>query len=564
MKTTPFLLRFFVATILGVLAATASAAEQQLWTCGMHPQVIKTEPGSCPICSMALTPVRNNAGGTAAGAIHVDTATVQRMNLKTAVVTRGPVEREIRAVGAVDYDESGLRDVTTKYDGWIERLHVAATWTAVKAGDPLFEIYSPDLYNAQLNYLVALGTGGGRDGTLGRAALARLRLFDIPDAFIEEITQAGEPRRTFTYRAATDGVVIEKMAVAGQMMRAGERIYRLADLSSVWVHAQVYENDLGFIRAGMPAIVRSTFGPATEIEARIDLLLPRVEETTRAATARLVLPNPDGALRPGMYVDVRIPARLADSAVLVPDIAVLRSGERNTVFLANPDGTFAAREVKLGARSKEGYYEVLAGLDVGDRIVTSGQFMLDSESQLREAIQKMVRAATADAPAGNAGVTPVHEVAGEALATLTALSQRLAEASAVLADDDLAGYRRLLPGLREALQTHLRADPRSRDGALAAFTDGPADPADLGSAQGAFAPFSTAVADLARANHIHHREGLHLFECPMAPDVGTGRWLQRDAEIRNPFFGASMLMCGEELDVVPAGGGAAAPVGHRH
>ncbi|MBW7895441.1 MAG: efflux RND transporter periplasmic adaptor subunit [Opitutaceae bacterium] len=564
MKTNFNLFRVLTAAIVVLIAGAAFAASEQLWTCGMHPQVIKTEPGSCPICGMALTPIRDNAAGTAAGVIHVDTATVQRMNLKTGIVTRGPVEREIRAVGAVDYDERGLRDVTTKYEGWIERLHVDATWTTVKAGDPLFEIYSPDLYNAQLNYLVALGTGGGKDGPLGRAALARLRLFDIPDAFIEEIARTGEPRRTFTYLAPADGVVIEKMAIAGQMMRAGERIYRIADLSTVWVHAQVYESDLAFIREGMPATVRTTFGPATEIQAQISLLLPRVEETTRSATARLVLPNPDGALRPGMFVDVRIPARLADSAVLVPDIAVLRSGERNTVFIANPDGTFGAREVKLGARSKEGSYEVLDGLDVGDRIVTSGQFMLDSESQLREAIQKMVRVATAGAPAGDAGATPVHEVSGEALGTLTALSLRLADAAAVLAADDLAGYRRQLPALREVLKAHLDADPRSRDGTFAALKDGPTDPADLESAQNAFAPFSTAVADLARANHIHHREGLHLFECPMAPEVGTGRWLQRDAEIRNPFFGSGMLTCGEELDVVPAGGSTPAPVGHRH
>ena len=547
----------------GLLAISAAAAEQ-LYTCGMHPQVIKTEPGNCPICGMALTPIRENAGGAGSPVLHVDTATIQRMNLKTDVVTRGPVTREIRAVGAVDYDERGLRDVTTKYEGWIERLHVDATWTSVKAGDPLFDIYSPDLYNAQLNYLVALRTEGGTDGPLGRAALARLRLFDIPDTFIEEIARAGEASRTFTYPAPVDGVVIEKMAVAGRMMKAGEQIYRIADLSHVWVHAQIYESDLEFVREGQAASVRTSFGRAAEHEARISLLIPRVEEQTRSATARIVMKNPDGTLRPGMFVDVRIPSTIAGSVVLVPDIAVLRSGERNTVFLANPDGTFAAREVRLGSRSREGYYQVVDGLAEGDRIVTSGQFMLDSESQLREAIQKMVRAATGNAPVGDAGETRVHEVSGEALSTLATLSFQLADAASALAADDLDGYKRQLPALREALQTHLRADSKARRTTFAAFQDGPADPTDLESAQSAFAPFSTAVADLARANHIHHREGLHLFQCPMAPEVGAGRWLQRDNDLRNPFFGSRMLTCGEELDAVMEPAAAPSPASHRH
>jgi multidrug efflux pump subunit AcrA (membrane-fusion protein) len=554
------------------LLAIAVVAAEQLYTCGMHPQVIKTEPGNCPICGMALTPVRANAGGAGSPVLHVDTATVQRMNLKTGVVTRGPVTREIRAVGAVDYNERGLRDVTTKYDGWIERLHVDATWTTVKTGDPLFDIYSPDLYNAQLNYLVALRTEDGNEGPLGRAALARLRLFDIPDSFIQEITRTGEASRTFTYRAPVDGVVIEKMAIAGQMMRAGERIYRIADLTHVWVHAQIYEGDLAFVSEGQAATIRTTFGRAAVHDARIALLLPRVEELTRSATARLVLENPDGALRPGMFVDVRIPATLAESALLVPDNAVLRSGERNTVFIANPDGTFAAREVKIGARSKDGFYEVLDGLTEGDRIVTSGQFMLDSESQLREAIQKMVQAA--ESPSESSAVLQPaperteggmnHRPTEEAMTSLTDLAFASADAAAVLANDDLAGYRRQLPALRAAVASFLATDANASGGLLAKFADGPAEPADLESAQSAFAPFSTAVADLARANHIHHRERLHLFQCPMAPEVGNGRWLQRNAELRNPFFGARMLTCGEELDAVVEPAPAPAPTGHNH
>ena len=587
-----------VAVLCAVLFAPPVRAAEQLYTCGMHPQVIKKEPGNCPICGMALTPVRANASGAAAGehrishyrstmvpgevspvpgkdsmgmemvpvyaegaasaadAIHIAPGIVQRMNLKTDVVRRGPVRREIRNVGVVVYNEEGLRDITMKYEGWIEKLHVGATWSVVKAGDPLFEIYSPDLYNAQLNYLVARRGEGEAGGPLTRAALSRLRLFDVSDEFIAGLARSGEPSRTYLFRAPAAGVVIEKMAVAGQMMRPGERLYRLADLSTVWVMAQIFEDDLPFVRQGQSATVRATYGPGRDLSATVALVGPQVEEQTRTATARLVLPNPDGSLRAGMFVDVRLSAQLADSAVLVPEAAVLRSGERNTVFLADPDGTFAPREVRLGARSQDGRYEVLAGLAEGDRVVTSGQFMLDSESQLREAIQKMLKPAAADAEGTTAPpaerVAPVAALAGpDAQAALTELSFALADASAALARDDLAGYRAQLPALRAALAAYRENDAEAARGPLAAFKTGPRDPADLGTAQKDFAPFSTAVTDLARAQHLPHRAGLHVFQCPMAPEVGTARWMQREGELRNPFFGSAMPTCGEALDAAP-------------
>lgn len=623
MKSAFPLPRFAVLALVGLFAATALAAEQ-LYTCGMHPQIIKKEPGNCPICGMALTPIRANAGaassgerkikhykstmnpgevsprpgkdsmgmemvpvyeegGTASAAnvIHIEPGIVQRMNLKTDLVARGPVRREIRNVGTIAYNEEGLHDITTKYEGWIEKLHVNATWTTVQAGDPLFEIYSPDLYNAQLNYLVALRTEGTEGGPLTRAALARLQLFDISDDFIASLVRSGEPSRTYLYRAPAAGVVIEKMAVAGQMMKPGERIYRLADLSSVWVLAQIFENDLPFVHEGQSATVRVTYGRERDLPATVALLLPQIEEQTRSATARLVLANPDGDLRAGMFVDVRLSAQLADSAVLVPEIAVLRSGERNTVFLANTDGTFEPREVRLGLRSHDGRYEVLAGLAGGERVVTSGQFMLDSESQLREAIQKMLKAAQGDAAApgtpqqpmtAKAAATPAEaaSLSPAALAALTKLAFALADASTPLAADDLAGYRKQLPVITAALDAYFLADAHAAHGPLAPFKAGPPSPSDLESAQQEFAPFSTAVADLVRAQHIHHREGLHLFQCPMAPKIGEGRWLQRDGDLKNPFFGSGMLTCGDELDAAPAkadphsghGGMTALPAGH--
>jgi hypothetical protein len=619
MKAVRYLAYIFIPLLLGA----GLAAAEQLYTCGMHPQIIKKEPGNCPICGMKLTPIRANtakAGGASAGGerkvkyykstmipgevkpapgkdsmgmdmvpvyedqdmsaennIQIDAATTQRMNLKTALVDHGPVRRELRTVGTVAYNEQGLRDITTKYEGWIEQLHVNTTWTVVKAGDPLFEIYSPDLYNAQLNYVLALRAEGEKGGPLTRAGLARLQLFDMPKDFIDELKQSGEARRTMVFRAPADGVVIEKMAVVGQMMKPGERIYRLADLSTVWVQAQIYEKDLPFIREGQAAVVSTSYGSERRFEGSVQLLLPQVEDQTRTVAARIVLPNPERFLRPGMFVEVGFSSQLNDDAVLVPDMAVLRSGERNTVFIALDGGFFEPREVKIGARSEGGLYQVLAGLKVGERVVTSGQFMLDSESQLREAIQKMLKNASGAQPAasdehkhetpapaaeptarGHEHGTTTSGEASSAVATasggsenVVALVKPLAfastDAAAALASDDLAGYKAQLPALRSALADLLKGYAHTAHGPLAKYKDGLAAPANLDAARRDFEPFSTIVADLARENHLHHTDRLHVFECPMAPATGKARWLQREGGTKNPFFGTKMPGCGDEI-----------------
>jgi len=605
----------------------------------MIPGQISQKPAKDTM-GMDMVPVYEGEDASAENNIQIDAAMTQRMNLKTALVERGPVKRDFRTVGTVAYNEEGLRDITTKYEGWLEKLHVNATWTMVKAGDPLFDIYSPDLYNAQLNYLVATRSEGTAGGALTRAALARLQLFDLPEDFIAEVARTGEARRTYTFRAPADGVVIEKMAVAGQMMKAGEKIYRLADLSTVWVLAQIYEKDLPFVREGQATEVRTSYGQQRSFAGEVQLLLPQVEEQTRAATARIVLPNPDRYLRPGMFTDVRFTTQLAQSAVLVPDMAVLRSGERNTVFVAKDGGSFEPREVQLGSRSEGNFYEVLSGLAVGDRVVTSGQFMLDSESQLREAIQKMLKSAegvaTAGAPTAPAAsapadgrkvlryqssmmpaetspspakdsmgmdMVPVYEEPAPASmpvahqhdapapatpkdkspesadpgslsagAMLKPLALGLADAATALAADDLAGYQKQLPAIRAALANYFAVAAEAVHGPLDKFKGGPRESADLKSAREDFTPLSTAVADLARAGHLHHTEGLHIFECEMAPG-GTGRWLQRTADLKNPFLGSAMSACGTEIDALELqpdahaaghGGGMAAmlPPGH--
>jgi RND family efflux transporter MFP subunit len=371
---------------------TAASSEKTLYTCGMHPWIIQDHPGNCPICGMKLEPVHKSTGAeeAASSAIAVDPATIQLMNIQTTDVVRGPLRRTIRTVGTIDYNETALADVTTKFKGWIEKLDVDATGQLVHRGAPLFEIYSPELYSAEAEYLATPNSANDSGASpLRAAALDKLKFFDISDAQIAELDKNRTAKKTLEILAPADGFVIEKDVVQGQMVDAGTKLYRLADLGIVWVFAQVYEQDLPYVRLGQEATVKLSSLPDREFRGRVTYVYPNVDEKTRTARVRLEFENPGYFLKPGMFVSAQITAELEPSALLIPVSAVLRSGEKNTVFVALPGGKFDPRTVALGPEAERDMVEVISGLQAGERVVTSGQFMLDSESQLREAIQKM-------------------------------------------------------------------------------------------------------------------------------------------------------------------------------
>jgi RND family efflux transporter MFP subunit len=417
---------------------TNTSGVKTLYTCGMHPQIIQDHPGNCPICGMKLTPIRKQAGtgpttavsgerkikfykstmnpgetspqpgkdsmgmdmvpvyedaANESQTIAIDPSTIQTMGIRTAEVTRGPLRRLIRTVANVDYDETALADVTTKYKGWIEKLYVDSTGALVNPGDPLFEIYSPELYSAQTEFLAALGGESGspsaEDHALLDSARTKLKFYDISDAQIAELEKTRQAKKTLTITAPISGFVVEKNVVAGQMVEAGMKLYRLADIGVVWVYAQVYEQDLSAVQLGQEATMTLSYLPDRKFRGRVTYVYPTVDEKTRTARVRMEFHNPGYFLKPGMFATVELVADIAPSALLVPDSAVLRSGQKNTVFIALPGGKFEARTVTLGLSAENNQDQVLSGLSEGARIVTSGQFMLDSESQLREAIQKM-------------------------------------------------------------------------------------------------------------------------------------------------------------------------------
>jgi RND family efflux transporter MFP subunit len=324
------------------------------------------------------------------------------------------LRRLIRTVANVDYDETALADVTTKYKGWIEKLYVDSTGALVNPGDPLFEIYSPELYSAQTEYLAALsgesGSSSAEDRALLDSARTKLKFYDISDTQIAELEKTRQATKTLTITAPIAGFVVEKNVVAGQMVDSGMKLYRLADIGVVWVYAQVYEQDLSAVQLGQEATMTLSYLPDRKFRGRVTYIYPTVDEKTRTARVRMEFHNPGYFLKPGMFATVELVANIAPSALLVPDSAVLRSGQKNTVFIALSGGKFEARTVALGLSGENDQDQVLSGLEAGERVVTSGQFMLDSESQLREAIQKMSN--PGESPAVAATVPGASETSG--------------------------------------------------------------------------------------------------------------------------------------------------------
>ncbi len=400
-----------------------AAEHPALYTCGMHPQIIQDHPGDCPICGMHLTAIhsteaKGEAAGTngaamaaaPAGEMAIDPATIQTMGVRTAVVVSGPLRRTMRTVGNVAYDETSQAQVTTKFRGWIEKLHVDATGALVNPGDPLFDIYSPELYSAQTEYLAALPatneTASAEERGLLDSALTKLKFYDLSDAQIAALTATRQAAKLVTIHAPISGFVTEKSVVPGQMVEPGMKLYELADLAIVWVYAEIYEQDLPYIQLGQEATMTLSYLPDRAFRGRVTYVYPTVDEKTRTARVRMEFHNPGYFLKPGMFATVELVSEVSPKAVQVPDSAVLRSGQKNTVFVALPGGRFAARTVTLGMQAQDDLDEVLSGLSAGELVVTSGQFMLDSESQLREAIQKMTGAGEAGEGAPMASASP--------------------------------------------------------------------------------------------------------------------------------------------------------------
>lgn len=367
--------------------AAKAGSEIAYYTCSMHPSVRAKKPGNCPVCGMTLQPVTVEESAT--GVIVIDMQRRQAIGVTTEPVEKHPLTVSIRTVGNVVYDQTGLADVSLKIRGWIGKLHVDTLGELVDKGEVLFTVYSPELYAAQEELLSAIASQKTARGTampgrvdyLVESARRRLQLWDLHASQIEEIVRAGRPKKYFPILSPVAGYVVAKNVVEGASIEPGARLYRIADLSRVWIEAEIYESDVPLVEVGDVAKIKLPYRPAWEAEGRVAFVYPYLDDVTRTVRARIVLDNEDLTLKPEMYADVQLEKPLGEH-LAVPDDAILYAGERRFVFIDLGEGRLKPQGVKIGRRAGD-LVEILDGLSEGDVIVTSGNFLVAAESRLK-------------------------------------------------------------------------------------------------------------------------------------------------------------------------------------
>ena len=518
----------------------------------MHPWIKSDKPDAkCTICGMALVAAGNANAGNADAPLDPNLVTLTAnqaavTGVQTATVTRGALVRTLRVNGVIDDDDTRHRILAARVPGRVEKLFINFVGAEVKEGEPLATIYSPEMLTAQRTYTERVRAGTAAFTASERLA-ARERLLELGLTVEEVRILEGtlEPTAMLTIRAPMSGTVVSRAAYEGQYVQTNDRLFEIGDFARMWFVFDVYESDLAWIRTGQSVELAVPSLPGRLLTAPIAFIDPNLNETTRTARARVVLDNPDRMLLHRQTGQAFVKLEAPD-VLLIPRSAVLQHRGHPVVFVESATRAYAAREIQLG-RIGDTTAEVAGGLAEGDKVVTQGALLLDGQAQLAHAAVAGVGdpGPGSPSPATISATEPGHDDAAYAL--LKTLAFASADAAGALAADDLSAYQKNLPALRTGLQAYLAGHAPSARGSLAIFKNTLADSADLRAARRAFEPFSTALADLVLAQHLNHREGLHIYQCPMTPVLGTGRWLARENKTRNPYFGSAMLDCGEEV-----------------
>jgi Cu(I)/Ag(I) efflux system membrane fusion protein len=333
----------------------------------------------------------DSTGAVVRQAVHLSAEEERALGVVYTTVRRGPLTRTIRTVGRIEAAEPNIADITPKIEGFVEDLHVNTTGEPVRRGQPLLTLYSPALVAAQEELLTAKRLASQVDSSaydawasaqaMLRAARRRLAYWDITDEQIDRVETSGQVTRTLTLVAPVNGIVLEKDVLEGQRVMPGERLYRIVDLSTVWLEGDVFERDLQFVREGQQAHIEVAAYPGVHLMGRVSFVYPTVDEQSRTNRMRLTVPNPDLRLKPGMFATMYLDARIGEDVLAVPTDAVIHTGERNLVFHRHADGSLHPHEVVVGARAGD-WVQILAGLEEGEEIVGSANFLVDAESRL--------------------------------------------------------------------------------------------------------------------------------------------------------------------------------------
>lgn len=603
--------------------AAVSAETGQLWTCGMHPQVIQDRPGTCPICGMTLTPVAGSGSAAAQQAVSgerkvkywwdpmmsppyisdrpgtspmgmdlvpvyedevsagstlvIDPTVVQNMGLRIAAVEEAPLARSIRAVGILAEPEPARHDVNLRLGGWIDHLHADTEGMGIAKGDPLFELYSPELQVAVEELIGArkmretLATRGQTE-TIYESAVRKLELYGIAREQVDRLAALDTAPRAVTFSSPADGFLVEKMVYAGSAVNAGDTVMRIADTATLWLDARVFERDLPHVRIDQDVRAHVDGRPGESFRGRVILVHPRIDAMTRTALVRMEIANPERALRHGMFATAFLDVEIAPRAIVVPREAIIDTGARQVAFVSLDGGHFEPRKVVMGASGDGGVVQVLSGLAPGEQVVVSGQFLLDAESRMKEAIQRFLKEKALPPGARALGDEPAAAAASE----MRGVSEEWKSA----VEDALAAYldvARAL-GMPQASDEPIDVAPLAQ--AAGALRDRAVDGDPLQLAQRLvaavaampqrsiaeqrqlFGPASEVAIELAaRSPRTGERvPTLFVVRCPMV----AARWLQAERAVANPYYATTMKTCGEVERELALPDGAGEPAAHGH
>jgi len=592
----------------------ASQDKQQWWTCSMHPQIRQPKQGKCPICFMDLIPASSEDMEVGERQIAFSDAAIKLMEVKTTPVEKKFVEAAIRMVGKVDYDETRVKNITAWVPGRIDRLYVDFTGITVNKGDHMVDLYSPELISAQAELLQAKKAADNVKTTTSelvtrttlatlKAARDKLRLLGLTDEQISKIENSGEPVTHITVYSPMGGIVIHKNATEGLYVNTGMPIYRVADLSHVWVKLDAYESDLSWLRYGQDVEFITEAYPGEVFHGSISFIDPILSEKTRTVKLRVNVDNTEGKLKPGMFVKATVRSKVAqggrvmapemagkwicpmhpavvkaqagscdvcgmdlvtteslgyvvdtpnEAPLVIPTSAPLITGTRAVVYVQVPNDakpTFEGRRITLGPRAGD-YYLVKEGLAEGELVVTHGNFKIDSALQI-QAKPSMMSAETG----------PGHEVfdvPDKYREHLWSTIEKYLLLQEALAGDEKEEATRAASQTRESLYTInmslLSEEPHeiwmgSRVRMNKALDD-ITDAENIETARKAFEQFSNELIAVVQQFGIPGSRALYRVHCPMAFNNKGADWLQRDEDIRNPYFGASMLQCGAVTEVI--------------
>jgi Cu(I)/Ag(I) efflux system membrane fusion protein len=521
----------FVGLLLVSPAFGATAARYQ---CSMHPWIKSDKPGKCTICGMdlvAITSSENTPADTTG--ITLPHSSITTIGVRTAVVASQPLTRTLRVAGRIDDDDTRHRILSARVPGRVEKLFINYIGAPVKAGEPLATLWSAEVLTAQRVFVERLKAGSiAFSASEQSAAREQLQQLGLSEDDISQLEKSREPSAFVTVRAPSAGVVVAKSVYEGQYVQSSDRLFEIADFSRMWFVFDAYAQDLPWLHVGQKVEITTRAVPGETISAPIEFIDPNMDEMRQTTRVRAILPNPHYSVGGESH---RLPHRvLAEGRVIVetpavlaaPRSAILDTGSGPVAYVATSEHRFEQRALQLGRRG-DALVEVLKGLAAGEQVVTEGNLLIDAQAQLtREAQQAGSPETASSAPTPEAPVDSTVVASPEGI-----LAQIAIDAADALGSDDFARYQSLFPRLVEI----------SRDENLPKLELGDGLP----SARRSFEPWSTAVADRLKP----HRSvlGLKIFQCPMSPVLQKGRWVQRSAPLKNPFFGSSMPDCGEEI-----------------